>query len=128
MKPAHATSFIVDSCGWIEYLSGGPKAGKYEIYLSHPERVVVPTLVLFEVYRKIKKVRDEEDALLIATQMQKGRVIAVDPGLALTAADLSLKHGLAMADAFIYATVIVTQSTLVTSDNDFRKLPRVIVI
>lgn len=119
---------VVDSSGWIEYLSGSAKSNKYAIYLAKPDHIIVPTLVLFEVYRKIKKTRGEDEALLITTQMRNCRVTVLDESIAFAAADLSLKHELASADAFVYATAMAHDAQLLTSDNDFRGLPGVTVI
>jgi len=48
---------IVDSFGWIEYLSDGPLTNKYEKYLSDLTKVITPTIVLYEVYKKIKNTK-----------------------------------------------------------------------
>ena len=45
---------IVDSCGWIEYLKGSKKGEKYEKYLTDMEKIITPTIVIYEVYKKIK--------------------------------------------------------------------------
>lgn len=119
---------VVDSSGWIEYFSGSAKGNKYAAHLAKPDHVIIPTLILFEVYRKIKKTRGEDEALLITTQMRKCQVAVLDESIAFAAADLSLKHGLAAADAFVYATAIAHEAQLLTSDNDFRGLPGVTVI
>lgn len=121
-------NYVVDSSGWIEYFSAGSKSAQYEKYISHAEKIILPSVVLFEVYRKIKKVRGEEDALFVITQMQKCSQIPFDAHIALQAADLSLRHSLAMADAIVYATAQIHKVELITSDNDFRKLPDVVVI
>lgn len=52
----------------------------------------------------------------------------MDEPLALEAADLSLAHGLAMADALVYATARRFAATLVTGDADFEGLPGTVVI
>ena len=52
----------------------------------------------------------------------------VDESLALEAADLSLAHGLAMADSLAYATARRHGATLATADVDFDGLPDAIVI
>jgi predicted nucleic acid-binding protein len=54
--------------------------------------------------------------------MQRSQVAAIDQELALTAADLSLEHGLAMADAIVLATARKFRAELVTSDGDFQGL------
>jgi predicted nucleic acid-binding protein len=111
---------VVDSSGWIEYFTDGPKASAYAHYLKKPEEVLAPVIVLYEVYKKIKRERGEEMAKLCLAQMEKSRVIAIGEGIALLAADLSLAFSLPMADAFVLATARMHQAQVVTSDADFR--------
>ncbi|PIV56453.1 VapC toxin family PIN domain ribonuclease [Candidatus Desantisbacteria bacterium CG_4_10_14_0_8_um_filter_48_22] len=119
---------IVDSFGWIEYLSNGPLAGKYEKYLSDLSGVVTPSIVVYEVYKKVKKTKGEETALIVAGQLMKTRTIALDNEIALSAAELSLRHSLPLADAVVYATGIKEKCQVVTSDPHFRDLENVIFI
>lgn len=121
-------SFVIDSSGWIEFFGGLAKADAFAKYIRNENQILVPALVVFEVYRKIKKTLGEEAALGAITQMQKGQIISLDNDLALFAADVSLRHQLPMADAVIYASALVHQAKLVTSDNDFRGLENVILI
>ena len=121
-------SLLIDSSGWIEHFINGPKASSYSKFILGKEEIVIPTLVLFEVYRKIKKMSQEEDAIFAVTQMQRCQIVPLDDELALFAADLSLQHKLGMADSIVYATVLSAKARLVTSDNDFRNLPDVILI
>ena len=92
---------VVDSSGWIEYFTDGPLAGRYARYLGDLAEVVTPVVVLYEVYKKIKRERTEEKALVAAAQMEKTHVVPLTDTLALTAADLSLEHRLAMAGACV---------------------------
>ena len=96
--------------------------------LGHPDRVVTPTIVLYEVYKKIKRGLGEETALLVAGKLNVTQVVDVNASIALLAADLSLRHGLAMADAIVYATAVDQDADVVTSDADLRDLPRVTYI
>ena len=113
---------LVDSSGWVEFLSDGPLADEYAGHLEDLEEVLTPSVVLFEVYKWVKRERGEEDAFLVAAQIEKTRVLPLTSTIALTAADVSLEHGLAMADAIVYATAAVHQAELVTSDRDFAPL------
>lgn len=119
---------LVDSSGWLEFFGDGSLADKYAAYLLETDQVVTPTIVLYEVYRWIKRQRTEEDALVAAAQMQKTRIEPLTETVALTAADLGLEHGLAMADAIVYATALLRSTELVTSDRDFADLPGVTYI
>lgn len=114
---------VVDSSGWIEFFSDGPKANAYARYLREPDKVLTPAVVVYEVYKKIKRERGEDPAKLCLSQMEKTRVVATDEGLALHAADLSLEFSLPMADSFVLATARTFRAELVTSDNDFREIP-----
>ncbi|MAE69987.1 MAG: PIN domain nuclease [Gemmatimonadetes bacterium] len=115
----------VDSCGWIEFFTGGPLAGEYERYITMPDSLITPTLVLFEVYRLIKRERGEEDALIAAAQIAQTALVPLSESLALSAADIGLERGLAMADSVVYATALSHQAELVTSGTDFEGLPGV---
>lgn len=87
--------------------------------------MLTPSVVLYEVYKKIKRERSEEEALVAAAQIEKTRIVALTSTIALTAADLGLEHGLAMADSIVYSTALLNDAELVTSDKDFAKLPGV---
>ncbi|MDP2279010.1 MAG: type II toxin-antitoxin system VapC family toxin, partial [Nitrospirota bacterium] len=86
--------FLVDSSGWIEFFTDGPLAKEYSKYLKDITKVVTPTIVLYEVYKKIKRERTEEDALSAVSLINKTSVIPLSESIALLAADLSLKYSL----------------------------------
>jgi len=113
---------LVDSSGWIEYFTNGPLADEFAPYLEDLQEVVTPTIVIFEVFRVIRRQRSEEEAIEAVAQMQKTTVVDLDQFLALTAADVSIEHGLAMADAIVFATAQVQDVQLVTADSDFEGL------
>jgi predicted nucleic acid-binding protein len=116
---------LVDSSGWIEFFTEGPNARRYGRYLEKASDLVTPSIVLYEVYKLIKRERTEEEALLAAAQIQKTRVVPLSDSLALAAADVSLERRLAMADAIVYATAQAEGAELVTGDRDLRGLPSV---
>lgn len=118
---------VVDSSGWLEFFTDGPLADRYSGYLADDglEKLLTPSVVLFEVYKWVKRQRTEEEALVVAAQMGKTEVVALTTTVALTAADLGLEHGLAMADSIVYATAQLNGAELVTSDADFEGLPHV---
>jgi len=119
---------LVDSSGWLEFFTDGPLAGQYFHYLEKLQEVVVPTLVIYEVYKKIKKERSEEEALLAVAHMGRARIIGLDDTLAISAAEVSLKHKLALADAIVYATALQENAKLITSDVHFSQLSDVIFL
>jgi len=119
---------IVDSCGWIEYLADSSLAAQYEKYLQKPEEIITPSIVVYEVYKKVKKEKGEELALSIVAQMEKTKLVPLDEEIALLAADLSLTHSLPLADAIVYATAQRENVEVVSSDSHFKKLDNVIFL
>jgi toxin FitB len=119
---------VVDSSGWIEFFTDGPKADAYARYLKNSEKVVTPAVVIYEVYKKIKRERGEEMAKLCVAQMEKTRGVPIDQSLALRAADLSLEFSLPMADSLVLAAARVLGVELITSDTDFKNIPGVRVL
>ncbi len=119
---------LVDSSGWTEFFTDGPLVAEYSKYLKDLTRLVTPTIVLYEVYKKIKRERTEEDALFAVSLINRTSVIPLSESLALLAADLSLKHSLPMADAIVYATALEKNCKVVTSDTHFKGLDRVVLV
>ena len=117
--------YLVDSCGWLEWFADGGLAEAYRKYLRRPEELLVPSIVLHEVYKKLKREVGEEKALLAAGHMKRAEVIDLDELLALKAADLAITHHLAMADSIVYATGRYHDSEIITSDADLKDLPGV---
>lgn len=113
---------VVDSSGWLEYFADGPLADAYAEHLADPDEILTPTVVLYEVYRWVRRQRTDELALLAAAHLHRTRLVELDSRTALAAADLGIAHGLAMADAIVYATGHLNGAEVVTSDRDFEGL------
>lgn len=122
--------FVVDSSGWIEYFGNGPKADSFAPYLERPEVLLISSITIYEVYKKLLS----EQRNYLAEQFLSqafgfyDREIYLSAGLAAQAAKISLQHQLAMADAIIYATAQEHRAQLVTSDAHFASLPGVILL
>ena len=110
---------VVDSSAWLEYFGDGPNAGDFADAIAETERLIVPTITLFEVFKRIRLQRDLDAALYAVAQMQRGRVIDLDAHLAVAAAELSADSGLPMADSVILATARREGATLWTQNADF---------
>lgn len=117
---------IIDSSMWIEFFSGGTKAKAAEKFLKPPHKVILPSIIAYEVYRKIKSVKGEHLAVMLLAQMERfsDSKIAIDQGLAVRSADISLQYKIPMADAMIYAVAVATDSKVITLDVHFKGLPR----
>ena len=94
-------------------------ADEYAKHLRVLSSVITPVIVLYEVYKRLKRDLSEDDAIVAISAMQRTHIVAVDQQVALTAADLSREHGLAMADSLILASARLFRAELVTSDVDF---------
>ena len=116
---------LLDSSGWIEILTAGPLVQAFRRRLEAAEAVVVPTIVLYEVYKFSRRESTERAANLAAAQLRRHTVVPLDDRLALEAADFSLEHRLPLADAIVYATARAYEATLVTGNEHFGGLPGV---
>ncbi len=114
---------LIDSSAWIEYFTSDSPHPKVSQGLKELSAVITPTVVLYEVYKKLKKTLSEQHADEAAAQMMKTRIVPLSDSVALAAAEVSLEHSLAMADSIVYATALEFGCKIVTLDNDFRKLP-----
>jgi toxin FitB len=128
ITPNGSKAVLVDSSGWLEYLTSGEKAGAFAPYLESKRHIVVPTIVIFEV-RRILLLRQSRAIADEFVGEALGREVAdLDGALALTAAELGIRHQLLMADAIIYAAAQSRQAELITSDAHFAGLPGVTLI
>jgi predicted nucleic acid-binding protein len=118
---------VVDSSGWIEFFADGPYADEFAGRLRHPHEVISPTVAIYEVYKWLKRERSEDHALAAVATMKKTAVADLTEEIALIAADLSLLHGLAMADAMMLAFSQHHRAELLTTDSGFQGLPGVTV-
>ncbi|EMO31763.1 type II toxin-antitoxin system VapC family toxin [Leptospira santarosai] len=116
---------IVDSSGWLEYFSGTKRSGLFSEAIEKTDKLIVPTISLYEVFKKIYLERDENSALRAIAHMQQGTVIDLDASISIFAAKLSRDRKIPMADSIILATARKYKATLWTQDEDFIGLDRV---
>ena len=120
--------FLVDSSGWVEFIGDGPLAEKFAPYFEREEHLLVPAIVLHEVYKKLLSAQVSTAADRFLSVVLRARLVPIDERLALLAARISLDRRLAMADAMIYATALAAGAHLITSDSHFQGLAEVTVI
>ena len=113
---------LVDSSAWLEYFADGPNAAYFAPAVEEIEKLIVPTICLLEVFKRVLQQRDEGSALRAAAQMQQGRVVELDGPLALSAARISLDLKLPLADSVILATARALGAVVWTQDADFAKI------
>jgi len=120
--------YVLDSSVWIEHLTDGPLASRCASYLVAEREIITPVQVLYEVYRWTLRHVGERAAMEVVGHMECTRFARADVTTAVVAVQLSADHGLAAADAVIYATARLERGELVTLDTDFRGLPGVTLI
>ena len=113
---------VVDSSGWLEYFADGPNADFFAPAIESVSDLVVPTLSLYEVFKRVLQQRGEGDALQAVAVMIQGQVIDLDMDLALSAAKVSTERKLPMADSVMLATAQAQDATLWTQDADFEEI------
>ena len=113
---------VVDSSAWLEYFADGPNAEDFAPIIKDAESLLVPSITVYEVFKRIREQRDSEVALRAVSQMRRGRVADLDADLAVAAADLSAELRLPLAYSVILAMARETEATLWTQDSDFEGL------
>lgn len=110
---------LVDSSGWLEYFADDANADFFATPVEDTSRLVIPTLSIYEVFKRLLQMRDESQALSAIALMRQGRVVDLDSSIALQAAKIGIAHGLPLADSVILATARAHGATLWTQDFDF---------
>jgi predicted nucleic acid-binding protein len=118
---------LIDSYGWIEYFADGPLAESYAAFIekADAEKTVTPTIVMYEVYRKIKSMKGEQKALEAYAQMSRTKIVELTSLISLKAADISITLNLGIADSIIVATAKACNAEIVTNDEHLRSIDRV---
>ena len=111
---------LVDSSGWLEYFTDGKNAGKFAAAIEDTERLIVSTLNIYEVYKKVIEERDEDAALEAVAMMQQARVIEVTSSIAIQAAKFSYIFKIPLADSIVYIISIENNAVVWTQDADFK--------
>lgn len=113
---------VVDSSGWLEFFAGGPNARFFAPAIERIAELVVPTLSLFEVFKRVLQQRDETAALRAIALMQQGTVVDLTSPIALSAATLSVELRLPMADSVMLASARAYDATFWTQDAHFENI------
>lgn len=111
---------VVDSSAWLEYFAEGQNARHFAVAIEDAGSLLLPSIVLFEVFKRALAQRGPDNALKAAAFMQRGEVVPLDSSISLAAARLSLDMQLPMADSIILATARRHGAVLWTQDADFR--------
>lgn len=113
---------LVDSCGWLEYFAGGGNSEFFSQAIENVDELVVSTINIYEVFKKILIQRGESDAFKAISLMYQAKVIHVTPEISLYAAQLSYEYKLPMADSLILSSAKTHNAILWTQDSDFKDI------
>jgi predicted nucleic acid-binding protein len=113
---------VVDSTGWLEYFADGPNADFFSAAIQNSAELIVPTISIFEVFKRVLQQKGESDALSAVAFMQSGLVIDLSVPLAMHAAKLSCDLKIPLADSIMLATAQEHDALLWTQDADFEGL------
>jgi len=116
---------VVDSSGWLEYFANGSNADFYAPAITDEPHLIVPTICMYEVFKRLSIQRGKEAALQAMGMLYRGQLAPLSDEIALQAALFSLEHKLPMADSIILATARTYQATVWTQDEHFKDLPGV---
>lgn len=116
---------VVDSCGWLEYIADGPNAAFFEPALADLPRLIVPSITLYEAYKRVLVQSGQAFADRTVNAMNRGQVVHLDADNLRLAAIASVRYKLAMADAIIWQTAQLHQAQLFTQDADLKEAPDV---
>ena len=114
---------VVDSSCWLEYLMDTEIGAAVAPFIENPSELIVPTITLYEVYKKLLVEKGEEYALDVVSYMQTGTIIELNAGLSLSAAQINRKFKLPMADSIIYATSLRYSAVIFSCDKHFKDIP-----
>lgn len=116
---------VVDASAWLEYFTGGPNAEYFAKAIEDVGNLLVPSITIYEVFKKVLLERGEEAALQVVAQMKTGPLIELKEDLAIDAARLSVAHKIPMADSIILATARAHAAWVWTQDDAFKGLNKV---
>lgn len=110
---------VVDSSGWLSYFANDENANQFAPVIQATDTLIVPTICMYEVFKRILAQRGEDAALQAVGIMSLGTSADLTQEIAINAAHISSAHKLALADSIILATARANKATLWTQDADF---------
>ncbi len=113
---------IVDSSAWLSYFAGDANAEVFSPPIENIDKLIVPSIIITEVFKYILRQRGENMALEAIAHIQQGKVVSLDSSLAIDAAKYGIDYKLPLADSIIYATGQKFGALIWTQDVDFKSL------
>jgi len=112
----------VDSSGWLEYFGDGQNADFFAPAIEDTQQLIVPVICIYEVFKRILQQQGLGAAETRIADLYKGTIIELSAPLAVSAAVLSDRLKLPMADSLILATARAHGATLWTQDEHFKEI------
>lgn len=109
---------VVDSSGWLEYFADAPNADFFAPTIENVSELIIPSVSIYEVFKRVLQQRGEDDALQVVALMSQGNIVDLNLAIALDAAKISIELKLPMADSIILATTRAYNATSWTQDAD----------
>lgn len=116
---------VVDSSGWIEYLTDSKRADLFAMPIEQRDQLLVPTIALFEVHKILSRSLSEDLVDRCLNVMRLGRVLDLTDRRAVAASKVARQHRLALADAAMYSMAQEHSASFWTQDVDYDGLPGV---
>jgi predicted nucleic acid-binding protein len=116
---------VVDSTLWLEYFADTENGDSVSDVVENTGELIVPTITIYEVFKKLLLEENEDNALFAVAHMKQGKVVELNDELSLAAAKISISFKIPMADSIIYATSLKFNCTLWTQDKHFLGLESV---
>ncbi len=116
---------VVDSSAWLEYFADDRNAEHFSSAIEDTSNLLVPSICLLEVYKKLLREMGDAVAIEAAVLMRQAAVVALDEELALEAARLGWSHKLPLADSIVLATARRHDAVVWTQDSDLEGLEKV---
>jgi predicted nucleic acid-binding protein len=111
---------LVDSCGWLEYFADSSYADSYAPAIEDTGALIIPTICILKVFKRVLEQRGEDAALQIVAVMHQGQVVDLSAGIALRAAKVGSEMKLPLADSVILATAQAYGALIWTQDAHFK--------
>jgi len=114
---------VMDSSGWLEYFADGSNAPFFAPTIENLDELLVPTISLYEVFKRVLQQKGEDKALEAVAVMMQGKVVDLNTPIAISAAKISHTLKIPMADSIMLATAQEHEAVLWTQDADFASIP-----
>jgi predicted nucleic acid-binding protein len=116
---------LIDSSAWLAFFADTKNAEKFGHSLKDKERLLVPTIVMYEVFKVLLREKGEDAAIRAQAHMQQGTTAELTAKIAVSAAQTSIEKRLPMADSIIFATARAFDAEIWTQDEHFKGMDSV---